>query len=122
MKKDLFESMAEGVEGAACVVAFLTQQYQDSTNCKLELKFARQSGIPIIPVLLQGDGWRPTGWLGIVVAGAIWQTLDDNKEYLFEQSILGLVTQIKSTVPLEEIEKEDGHEDINISRDELRAE
>eukprot|EP01052_Picozoa_sp_SAG31_P041020 SAG31_NODE_6102_length_2171_cov_1.590251_1_plen_242_part_10 len=119
MQRDLFESMAEGVEGAACVVAFLTQQYQDSTNCKLELKFARQSGITILPVMLQGGGWRPTGWLGIVVAGAIWQTLEDHD---FEQGITGLVAQIKSTVPMEDIEQRDGDESTNISRDELRAE
>jgi hypothetical protein len=41
--------MAEGVERAACVVCFLTEQYQRSANCALEVKFARQSGVPIVP-------------------------------------------------------------------------
>jgi hypothetical protein len=27
--------MAEGVANAACVVAFLTQKYEESSNCKL---------------------------------------------------------------------------------------
>ena len=42
------------------MLAFLTQKYQDSDNCKLELKFARQSGIPIVPVMLEViiDPWR----------------------------------------------------------------
>ena len=50
MKSDIYDSMAEGVQGAACVLCFMTQAYQDSANCKLELKFAQQSGVPIIPV------------------------------------------------------------------------
>ena len=52
MKADMYDSMAEGVAGAACVICFMTQAYQDSANCKLELKFAQQSGVPIIPVMI----------------------------------------------------------------------
>ena len=49
MKSDIYDSMAEGVAGAACVICFMTQAYQDSSNCKLELKFAQQSGKLIVP-------------------------------------------------------------------------
>jgi hypothetical protein len=45
MKSDIYDSMAEGVQGAACVVCFMTKAYQSSGNCKLELKFAQQSGV-----------------------------------------------------------------------------
>ena len=55
MKNDIYDSMAEGVQDAACLICFMTQAYQDSVNCKLELKFAQQSGVPIIPVM-----WKPT--------------------------------------------------------------
>lgn len=55
MKADMYDSMAEGVAGAACVICFMTQAYQDSANCKLELKFAQQSGVPIIPVMMQAN-------------------------------------------------------------------
>ena len=48
MKADIYDSMAEGVTNAACLVCFMTQAYQDSANCALELKFAKQSGIPIV--------------------------------------------------------------------------
>jgi hypothetical protein len=37
--------MAEGLQDAACLICFMTQAYQDSANCKLELKFAQQSGV-----------------------------------------------------------------------------
>ena len=98
MQQDIYESMAEGVENAACVVCFLSQKYQSSENCKLELKFAKQSGVPIVPVMVEStQGWRPSGWLGIVVAGALWTSLRDDSE--FESSVRGLVGQIKGAVP-----------------------
>eukprot|EP01046_Picozoa_sp_COSAG06_P050892 COSAG06_NODE_8178_length_2247_cov_2.238827_1_plen_674_part_01 len=99
MQQDIYESMAAGVENAACVVCFLSQKYQDSENCKLELKFAKQSGVPIVPVMVESTaGWRPSGWLGIVVAGALWTSLRGD-ESDFEGSIRGLVGQIKGAVP-----------------------
>jgi hypothetical protein len=48
MEKDIYDSMAEGVQGAMCIVSFMSQAYQDSENCKLELKFGQQSGKPIV--------------------------------------------------------------------------
>jgi hypothetical protein len=123
MQRDLFESMAQGVEGAACIVSFLSQRYQDSENCKLELKFGKQSGVPIVPVMIQGENWRPTGWLGLVVAGSLWTTLVDDD---FEAGITGLLQQIKNALPAHEFSR-DGAADFtdesgHTSRDELRAE
>jgi hypothetical protein len=98
MQQDIYESMADGVENAACVVCFMSQKYQDSENCKLELKFAKQSGVAIVPVMVESTkGWRPSGWLGIVTAGALWTNLRDDSD--FEGSIRGLVEQIKGAVP-----------------------
>ena len=34
MKTDIYEGMAEGVQGAAVVVPFMTSKYQASVNCK----------------------------------------------------------------------------------------
>eukprot|EP01043_Picozoa_sp_COSAG02_P105179 COSAG02_NODE_41182_length_397_cov_0.855705_2_plen_41_part_01 len=39
--------VSEGVSNAVAVVCFMTQKYQESANCKLEAKFAHQSGVPI---------------------------------------------------------------------------
>lgn len=33
MMVDMYDSMASGVANAACVVAFMSQRYQDSENC-----------------------------------------------------------------------------------------
>ena len=64
------------------------------TAGKLELKFAKQKSTPIVPVMLQGGGWRPDEWLGLVVAGALWTPLHDPNS--FDQNLTSLVEQIKS--------------------------
>ena len=50
-KSNIYDSMAEGVQGAYCLVAFMTAEYERSKNCRLECQFAQQSGVPIVPVL-----------------------------------------------------------------------
>ena len=81
MKNDIYDSMAEGVQDAACLICFMTQAYQDSVNCKLELKFAQQSGVPIIPVMMQAD-FAAKGWLAILTAGSIWTPMHESESVL----------------------------------------
>ena len=38
MSTDVYDSMAEGVSNAAVIVVFMSQKYQESANCMLELK------------------------------------------------------------------------------------
>eukprot|EP01048_Picozoa_sp_COSAG05_P021122 COSAG05_NODE_3791_length_1835_cov_1.131336_1_plen_549_part_01 len=92
MEIDIYDSMAAGVQNAFCVVAFTSQRYQDSHNCQLELKFAKQHQIPIVSVKVEGHGWNPSGWLGIVTAGALWIPL--HKEDNFDRSVDSIVSQI----------------------------
>ena len=81
MKSNIYDSMAEGLQGAACVFCFMTQAYQDSANCKLELQFAQQSGVPIIPVMMQAD-FTAKGWLGILTSGSIWTPMYEKASVL----------------------------------------
>ena len=99
MQSDIYDSMAEGVQGAACVICFMTPAYQDSANCKLELKFAQQSGVPIIPVMVQKN-WRASDWLGIITAGALWTPIsfDLKDSGDFGASVGKLVAQIQKTL------------------------
>ena len=90
--------------------------HQDSVNCQSELKFARQCGVPIVPVNLGGGDWRTTGWLGIVIAGTLWNVLN---EETFDSDIQKLVQQIQAAVPVVETT---GDDNAVLSREELRAE
>ena len=96
MKSDIYDSMAEGVQGAACIICFMTQAYQDSANCKLELKFAQQSGVPIIPVMMQAN-FTAKGWLGILTSGSIWTPMYDRASVL--DGADKLIAQAQHLVP-----------------------
>ena len=45
--------------------------------------------------MMEAD-WRPTGWLGIVLAGALWTPLQDDS---FVEDIGQVVVQIRQAVP-----------------------
>ena len=57
-----------------------------------EAKYAKQCGVSMIPVIMEGGGWRPSGYLGIIFAGALWISLVDESQ--FEQSISDLHGQL----------------------------
>ena len=96
MKSDIYDSMAEGVSGAACVICFMTQAYQDSANCKLELKFAQQSGVPIIPVMMQPN-FTAKKWLGILTAGSIWTPMYESASVL--DGVAKVIAQAQQVIP-----------------------
>lgn len=73
-----------------------------------------------MPVNLGGPAWRASGWLGIVIAGQLWSSLDDSTTGSFDADIRKIVAQISATVPVD-ADLED-HPDTNISSEELRAE
>ena len=96
MGVDVYESMAEAVSNASVVVCFMSQKYQESPNCMLEAKFAKQSGIEVVPVLMEGDGWKASGWLGLVTAGSLWVPL--HEEASFEENVRMLHGQLLKIV------------------------
>ena len=51
IKCDLIRSMSKGVEGAAVIICFCTEKYQNSPNCQSELEYAYTLRKPIIPVI-----------------------------------------------------------------------
>jgi hypothetical protein len=93
MGSDVYDSMAEGVSNARVVVCFMSQKYQDSENCMLEVKFAKQSGVPILPCMMEGGGWRASGWLGLLTAGSLWTRLTGGES--FEAEVHSLRAQIQ---------------------------
>ena len=96
MSTDVYDSMAEGVSNAAAVVCFMSQKYQDSPNCMLEVKFAKQSGIEMLPVMMEGGGWKASGWLGLLTAGALWVPLYEDAN--FETNVRQLHGQLMKTI------------------------
>ena len=44
-------------------------------------QFAKERQVAIVPVMMQGGGWRPEGWLGLIIAGALWTPLHDGATF-----------------------------------------
>eukprot|EP01052_Picozoa_sp_SAG31_P021337 SAG31_NODE_1645_length_7652_cov_2.069906_2_plen_249_part_00 len=118
MQTDIYDSMAEGVGNAAVVIPFMGYKYQVSENCKLELKFAKQTGVPIVPVMMEA-GFRPSGWLGLLTAGSLWTPLHDKAT--LEENVDGLVRQIKLAIAPDADEPVDSAQE-DFSAKELRDE
>lgn len=85
-----------GLQGAACVVCFMTQAYQDSSSAQLELERAQEADVPIIPVMMQAC-FTATAWLAILTAGSIWTPLYERAHLL--DGIGKLIVQISFVVP-----------------------
>jgi hypothetical protein len=46
------------------LTSLLACDLQESENCQMELKFARSQKVGMCPVMVQGNGWQATDWLG----------------------------------------------------------
>ena len=101
------------MQNAAAVVCFMSEAYESSANCALEAKFAQQSGVPLVPVMMQ-ENYSAAGWLGILTAGALWVPLHDSQS--IDEGIDQLIRQIfKNVTP------DAGEEDI-FSIDDIKGE
>ena len=95
--------MAAAVQNSAVVVCFLTQQYQDSKNCKDEFKYARKKNKPIIPCLIN-PGWKPDGWLDMGVADLLYINFKTTAKANFESKCEELLSKIKQMVKIQDIQ------------------
>ena len=122
MGADIYESMAEGVSNASAMVCFMSQKYQESENCTLEVKYAKQCGVEILPVMMEGGGWRASGHLGIITAGALWTRLSDESQ--FEQNVHQLHSQIQKVIGASLLDGFDvrGHDEGAASANEAKEE
>eukprot|EP01049_Picozoa_sp_SAG25_P003136 SAG25_NODE_176_length_12787_cov_14.980060_1_plen_81_part_10 len=77
--------------------------------CWVQAKFAKQSGIETIPVVMQGGGWTPSGWLGLLLAGMLWTPL--HEEASFESNVRLLHGQIEHVLRQSGLEELDEAED-----------
>eukprot|EP00004_Rigifila_ramosa_P019607 TRINITY_DN5007_c0_g1_i1.p4 TRINITY_DN5007_c0_g1~~TRINITY_DN5007_c0_g1_i1.p4 ORF type:complete len:233 (-),score=45.83 TRINITY_DN5007_c0_g1_i1:98-796(-) len=93
--------MAEAVEGAAAVVACVTEAYQKSHNCMLEFNYANEKRKLIIPVIMdeaqtKAENQRGPVWL--VLAGKLYY--DCSTDGKVEAGLKKLLEVPKDGLPL----------------------
>jgi hypothetical protein len=75
--------MANAIEHSHCVLMCMTEAYKQSANCRAEAEYAFSLKKPIIPLIMQ-SGYKPTGWLGIILGSKIFV---DFTKYEFAECI-----------------------------------
>ncbi|KAH9251384.1 hypothetical protein BASA81_010795 [Batrachochytrium salamandrivorans] len=81
MKADIMDSMADAVGKSKVVLILVSQAYKESTNCKLECKFAHNNKRKLIPVLVQpGYSFAADGWLGLMLGSMLYYDVSRCKD------------------------------------------
>ncbi len=101
-------SMATGVENCCVFVCFLTPEYQESINCKKELRYASELNKPIIPCIIGSQDktikWKPSQWLGITITDLIYLNLTDINDDNFEIKCKELIDKINSILEIKQLQ------------------
>lgn len=48
-----------------------------SADCRLEAQYCLQQGVEMVPLLME-KGYRPTGWLGLILGARLWYPFYDS--------------------------------------------
>ena len=102
MGANIDERMGEALDASSAVIMFVSKQYKESANCRMEAMYASQLArlgeVVITHVMMQETfttNSRPDrvdGWLGFLVSGNIWYPLWTSN--MMETAIDGVVSII----------------------------
>ncbi|KAI9325425.1 hypothetical protein DFJ73DRAFT_767680 [Zopfochytrium polystomum] len=97
MGRDINEAMIDGIRRAAVVVAFLSDSYIASHNCKLEIKFANDIHKPIIPVRLASTEKVTFSAAAFVTAGQLYIDLTKGVGANSHEAIAASIFKLSTT-------------------------
>jgi len=90
-----------GILASKCLVAFISDEYAESPNCRMEIQFAMKSlNKPVIPVIVgTGDSWRQTV-VGALTASTDKVQLVDCRGIESEAELSDKLTEIMSQISM----------------------
>ena len=92
------EYIAEHLEGASCLIAFMTSAFMDSSNCRQELNFAMELNIPILVIYLEDIKLTAGMRMRLGLTQAMYKTRHDSEESFFKALYAAkLLTPCRST-------------------------
>ena len=77
------EYIAEHLESASCLIAFMTSAFMDSYNCRQELNFAMELNIPILVIYLEDIKLTSGMRMRLCLTQAMYKTRHDSEESFF---------------------------------------
>ena len=75
MKGSTVDAMSDAIDNADVMLYAVSEQYKESGNCRLEANYAHQQDVDMIPLLVE-KGYRPKGWLGLIMGEPRLKTFD----------------------------------------------
>ena len=66
------DAMSDAVDGAAAVCFGVSAAYKESSNCRLEAQYAHQTGVDMIPMMMESPEKKVRGWLGKLPKTPFW--------------------------------------------------
>ncbi|KAJ3039657.1 hypothetical protein HDV00_012001 [Rhizophlyctis rosea] len=91
---DLYDGMYHGISNSKIICSFLSVHYENSANCKRELRTAADRKQIIVPVRLDCG---PFTWTHIITGGAVYIDLSQGLAE-WDQKVTELVTNIKQAL------------------------
>lgn len=95
MSGDIFDKMAQAVEGSTIVLICMTSKYEKSANCKRELNYAVEKKKKLIPIYVEKD-YAARGSLGLIIAGKLYFDFTDGNR--FKENIENLKNEIENQI------------------------
>ena len=113
------EVIKHAVESSWCILCMLTESFEHSADCKLQVMYALQHNVPIIPIRLQGlvlykfvfclvvyflspgGEWRQSSWLGDATVGRYWVDFSDDCSDPFDVKVHNITIAVKHVTGLE---------------------
>jgi hypothetical protein len=59
----------------------VSANYKDSVNCRMEAEYAHVQRKRIIPIMVGEPGYKPQGWLGMLIGAKLWVDFTKPEEY-----------------------------------------
>jgi len=88
------EAMADAVESSTVICVALSDKYKNSANCRLEGEYSQQQKKRIIPLMME-KGYRPSGWLGLLVGAKLYFEFTDKAQEAFTQKLGELIKELR---------------------------
>jgi len=88
------------IDCAWCMLIFISEHFESSPACQMQVMYALQHNVPIIPVKLQAN-WLPTGWLASAVSGSIWADLSGDAKGTEAENTHKITVAVKQVTGLE---------------------
>jgi len=87
------QAMADAVEGSAVICVAASAKYAASANCRLEGEYALQQRKTIVPFMME-KGYRPSGWLGMLMGSKLYFDFSDKSEAAFTKKAAELAKEL----------------------------